>query len=614
MVCQLDTIEHCINEDELERTLQDLPRGLDDTYDRILRKIDDAGRHATVYRILQFLIYCDETLTIETLAETVALNVETQPYIDPRKRLLQVEDLLSMCSGLITEHYNPKWGVLYQPMGLAHFSIQEYLLSQRIKEGFARNWYIDRYYSNTFMTQAYLKYILHVGDMISDSNITHQLSKDYPLADTAVSGLMKYARRMEEATLNRDSAILELFLNTGNSFLAWLALTKEDQRQVEEFLHSPQDQTGVWSGTLHIAAEHGLCGTVKHMLDLGVDVDSRSKLGDLPWDFDDQGAYKQSGFGHTALMQASYHCRPETVQLLLERGADVNAGGGILGNALATAVIGPFDGWVDMYGDAKVVQLLLDHGADANLNYGRRGGVTLLQEAIGAYSTRESKIEVVELLIDYGADINATSPFGSVLEIATRRDRQTIALKLINMRVSLKDNIGINSLVWASRSQLSKDTILALIASGVNLNARASEDSYMNGCALSTPLESACDAGAWRAVAILLDKGADPNLRSDDSANALERALCSTPIYGDDYDDGETLKLLLSHGTAESGVRDRMLSDEGRQKYRELLTSSSVEAFVRDYKGINLDRYKPSPEELSRSKVLTSMDLPFFLG
>ncbi|KEY72966.1 hypothetical protein S7711_10190 [Stachybotrys chartarum IBT 7711] len=88
---------------------------------------------------------------------------------------------------------------------------------------------------------------------------------------------------------------------------------------------------------------------------------------------------------------ASYGGRDKIVELLLDKGANVNAEGGKYGNALYAA---------SSEGHDKIVELLLDKGANVNAEGGKYGN------ALYAASS-EGHDKIVELLLDKGANVNA---------------------------------------------------------------------------------------------------------------------------------------------------------------------------------------------------------------
>ena len=106
-----------------------------------------------------------------------------------------------------------------------------------------------------------------------------------------------------------------------------------------------------------------------------------------------------------------------TVRLLLERGADVNPQNSYCGRALFKAA---------MYGHDSIVQLLLDHGANVKAPSGIDGNALQAACFWGNIST-------VQLLLDHGADINARSEENvSVLQMALRRGRDHIVQMLLD--------------------------------------------------------------------------------------------------------------------------------------------------------------------------------------
>ncbi len=85
----------------LREALKTLPETLDETYVRILYSIDDMYR-AGALRILQVLSHSVRPLTIEEVAETLAIDFCGSPKFDPDLRLREPRALLDICASLIT--------------------------------------------------------------------------------------------------------------------------------------------------------------------------------------------------------------------------------------------------------------------------------------------------------------------------------------------------------------------------------------------------------------------------------------------------------------------------------------------------------------------------------
>ncbi|KAH2749950.1 hypothetical protein KXW10_005782 [Aspergillus fumigatus] len=101
---------------------------------------------------------------------------------------------------------------------------------------------------------------------------------------------------------------------------------------------------------------------------------------------------------------------------LIGKGVDVNAQGGLYGNALQAA---------SYKGYQEIVKLLLDKGADVNVQGGEYGNA--LQAA-----SLEGHLEIVKLLLGTGADINAQGgENGSALQAASHKGYQEIVKLLL---------------------------------------------------------------------------------------------------------------------------------------------------------------------------------------
>jgi ankyrin repeat protein len=125
-------------------------------------------------------------------------------------------------------------------------------------------------------------------------------------------------------------------------------------------------------------------------------------------------SFAADGFAPLAL--AAFFGHRESVEWLLDHGADVNA---ISKNATGyTALSGAV-----ARGDAEIVRLLLAHGANARHRYGP--GYSPLHEAAAG-----GKIEILRLLLEHGADPNARTQDGQTpLSLAEAKGRaEAVAL------------------------------------------------------------------------------------------------------------------------------------------------------------------------------------------
>ncbi|KAH1564254.1 hypothetical protein KXX17_003875 [Aspergillus fumigatus] len=149
---------------------------------------------------------------------------------------------------------------------------------------------------------------------------------------------------------------------------------------------------------LYYACFDGLVAPARELIGKGVDVNA------------------QGGLYGNALQAASYKGYQEIVKLLLGTGADINAQGGENGSALQAA---------SHKGYQEIVKLLFGKGADVNAQGGIYG--TALQAA-----SLEGHHEIVELLLGKGADVNTQGgEFGNALQAASLEGHHEIVKLLL---------------------------------------------------------------------------------------------------------------------------------------------------------------------------------------
>jgi len=92
---------------EIRCALTELPKDLDEMYERILQKIP--GKHrGKVNCVLHMLVVSFRPLKLHEVAEAIAVDCENNIF-DLADRLLDQHDILKICSSLVT------WSGYYGP-------------------------------------------------------------------------------------------------------------------------------------------------------------------------------------------------------------------------------------------------------------------------------------------------------------------------------------------------------------------------------------------------------------------------------------------------------------------------------------------------------------------
>src|SRR4051794_24478024 len=114
-------------------------------------------------RILQWLTFSARPLSVDEVAEIVAIDVERKPAFDREEVLEDPLEALNICSSLVTittEKGGRRQGSVRQVVGLAHYSVKEYLLSNRIRKGPAAHYGMQDTACHDAIAQGCLGYLL----------------------------------------------------------------------------------------------------------------------------------------------------------------------------------------------------------------------------------------------------------------------------------------------------------------------------------------------------------------------------------------------------------------------------------------------------------------------
>ena len=243
------------------------------------------------------------------------------------------------------------------------------------------------------------------------------------------------------------------------------------------------------SSTLFTAADRNCVDLATVLLDRGVSVDARDRLGVRP------------------LSRAARSGHLEMVDLLLQRGAPIDARD--LAGATALYVAAE-------RGQTAVVQRLIDKGADADLK-GRSGTSPL---AAAAFAGRN---QVVKMLLAHGADPRAADDTGkSPIVYAAASGSLDIVRQLLaqNVDVNARYSNDLTLLMWASGPDPSVAEAQALEVVSYLVDAGAHiDDRDARG---RTALMIAAEGDHADIVQLLLTYGADPALRDKAGKRAAD--------------------------------------------------------------------------------------------
>jgi len=291
--CQLDALKKCLKVSAIRKSLKNLPKTLDDTYARILTNIEEDYQQEAINALL-WLAFSERPLKIEEIAEAAVVNPQSDPPFNPEERFPNPNSVLQILAGLVT--ISPQLVVR-----LAHFSVKEYLLSDRIPKGLVRKFSASSITANDFIARSCLLYILHYDESDSKAMSSDDL-KRFPLLQYACQFWYIHAKSIPvQSRKSIDPVSFRLFLSD-TALLAWLQVHRPD---------SPHEQPFSFPINaclpLYYAADIGLEALVQQLLEYHVDVDAKNSD------------------GTTALYRAAWNGHEAVVRLLLEHHADVDA-------------------------------------------------------------------------------------------------------------------------------------------------------------------------------------------------------------------------------------------------------------------------------------------------
>jgi ankyrin repeat protein len=431
-------LRHTVQPD-VRAILAKLPKTLDETYERVLKDINENNReHAC--RLLHCLAVAVRPLRVEELAEILTFDFDAAeegiPKFRSDRRPKDKEGaVLSICSSLITVVDNRGSRVVQ----FSHFSVKEFLTSNHLASSTGQ---LTPYHTlpgraHTILAQVCLSLLLHLDD-----SEDLKRAKDSPLAEYAARHWITHAQFEDVASRVMDG-MKSLFDPNRPHFASWIGLYNIDAESGGQF---PSEI----ASPLYYSALCGFHTLVQHIA-----------IKDL------QHVNTTGGSFGFPLVAALYRNHFQVAEFFLEHGGRVDVRDERQQTALYKAIDRP--GKVAL----EAVRFLLDHGADVNA---RRDDLwTPLHLAVNI-----GELSVARLLLEYQADVNSRNDVGqaplhllSIRKTSQKDDGSDIAKLLLEhgANANEKDKDNATPLHLASYNRRLK-IVRVLLDHGANADAK----------------------------------------------------------------------------------------------------------------------------------------------
>ena len=477
-----------------------LPKTLNETYERILSSIREDHKE-TARRALLWLVLSKSPMTIREVAE--AVKIEPRQFnLDREDFLLYPEALYEICPSMIVERSDGK-------VGLAHYSVQEYLLSEK-----ANYFHVDRIRGTTDIASICLTYMLQEDLRKGPHNLNHLLrlyecpDSKFPLLLYASKNWVKHILNGEAEELVKDLIIEFLLPKQSQPSIAW-----------QQVLLGHTSSVPI---ALHVAALFDLPRTLMSLI--------------RDYDFNINQSAKVAGTRGSPLRIAVEAIHHEIAKILLEAGANPNRSGTLLYSSQSSV---------------EMTELLLNYGAEfSERDYYLSRSICFLGFRLKLAELYVShnvcpapwdefllifidggEWDLMNVLLDIGMEVRSILAFKSIVTHDHDGALEALASLLernCHTRADLQPAL-------ARSAEIGKNEFIhLLLLHGADINDNGTEP----------PLVTAASRCQENTVQLLLSLGADPNVRTYRDINALQAAIWTDSGWS----SLKTVRLLLENG------------------------------------------------------------------
>ena len=493
---------------DMKKALGKVPHGLNDALDSTLSRIHDLPdrKRQIGLETMMWISHATRPLVVDELSEALAirlgdtfLNRELQPRLGI---------MVDCCMGLVTVDEKTS------EVRLVHYSVQEYLLANQS----ALFPDAEKIIAEACITYSLFDVFGEGSGCRSGKSEIEDLIIDHPF--------VRYACRCwgihaECANDERVEKLALKFLRSSRHRACSYQLAQFISRRKERYWESKEASSCT---PLTLAASFGLDKLVEQLFDSGeVTVDEMTSMGTTPLIAASSAGNRtmtelllsrDAGFTLQNWYGTALHCTAEAgkaacIPQLIAAGLSVDFRDQYGRTSFHCATIS---------GQMETMEVLLEFGADVNAQCTSDGcdsGCTPLRYAVLC----EYSLEVVKLLLEKGAKLNpSTTPMVTPLHDAAALNLQD-ALELLlghGLDANAKAPDGSTPLHFAACNDHT-EVVSILLAGSADIDAQNNDG--------ATPIYVAAECGCDKTVRLLLENGANLNLKTNEQLTALDVAL-----------------------------------------------------------------------------------------
>jgi hypothetical protein len=387
----MEEVKKCLSALQVTATLKTLPSTLYEMYDSMLLKIEPAHQSKAI-TALTWLSASDH-VRIRQLSEAVIINPTADSPFGVQNRFPDPTWILDVLSCFVTRSSyspNPSSKIYfhdatppYSTVTLAHFTVQEYLVSSYILCGLCKNFYITPPSAREHIIRSSIIYMNNYLTM-NRSPVWQDLV-DFPLLFSANDNLE--FRRVDQSVFSTQTEEMIFdFLSSDSKRLTRLLISRLSQncQYKSDYEPDPLPDGFELDAAISYAALAGLNSVVRRFMTKESSVDAK-------------GHWTRPGLFHAIRSR-----KLPTVKVFLDAGTDVN-----LRDKNGTTALN----FAAEHGADTILRMLLDAGvAKVTCHNGEHTYCPASYRNIGQsyyerHGSREQYCEIIQMLLDVGATL-----------------------------------------------------------------------------------------------------------------------------------------------------------------------------------------------------------------